>query len=559
MTDDITTLARKHALLNAAEFDGEAQVKAVIGKVMAAVDADPKEVIPVVRQAVAAVNELSLEEQQAEIAEHDYQRREAEREEGLPELPHAVQGEVVTRFPPEPNGYLHIGHAKAAIVDHEYARRYNGTFILRFDDTNPASESMEYYEAQREGLRWLGIEWDREYRTSDNLPRHYELAEQLIGQGDAYLCTCPPDTVKDNRRAGRACACLDSMTMDKWHDFFDMEAGSAVLRLAGDMQSDNTAMRDPTLFRIIDEPHPVHGTSYRVWPTYDFTGAIEDSLSGVTHPFRTKEYELRDEVYFYLLERLGLRKPHLMEFARLSIQGMPVSKRKIRPLIEDGLVEGWDDPRLPTLLGLRRRGIQPEAIREFVLSQGISRAESTVTFDQVEAFNRKLLDPDAKRYFYVPDPVAVHVEEAPETSVALPHHPSRDLGERYIETGTLFYIPGGDAQAIAEGDIFRLKDLYNVEVLETGDDGIGARYAGDELLPGTAKLQWVTEEHVDMEVWRPGALVGDDGSWNPDSLPVDRGIAEEAARHLSRGDIVQFERYGFVRVDAPGRAILAHK
>ncbi len=558
MTDDIAALARKHALLNAAEFDGQAQAKAVIGKVMAAVDADPREVIPVVRRAVTEVNELSLEEQRTEIAEHGYERRETMHEEGLPELPHAIQGEVVTRFPPEPNGYLHIGHAKAAVVDHEYARRYNGRFILRFDDTNPANESMEFYEAQREGLRWLGIEWDHEYRTSDNLPRHYELAEQLIEQGDAYLCTCPPDRVRENRRRGHACACRDSMTMDKWHDFFDMEPGSAVLRLAGDIRSDNTAMRDPTLLRIIDEPHPVHGDTYRVWPTYDFTGAIEDSLSGVTHPFRTKEYELRDEVYFYLLERLGLRKPHLMEFARLSVQGMPVSKRKIRPLIDDGHVEGWDDPRLPTLLGLRRRGIQPEAIRDFVLSQGISRAESTVTFDQVEAFNRKLLDPTARRYFYVPDPVRVDVAEAPETAVVLPHHPSRDLGERCIMTGDVFYIPGADARNIASGDLFRLKDCYNVEVIDT-DGGIRGCYTGDELLPETAKLQWVTDNHVDMEIWRPGALVNTDGSFNPDSMTVDRGYAERAVQQLNPGDMVQFERYGFVRIDAPGRAILAHK
>ena len=558
MTEDIAALARKYALLNAAEFDGEAQVNAVIGKVMAAVDADPKDVIPVVRQAVAAVNELSLAEQQAEIAEHGYERRETEKEEGLPELPHATQGEVVTRFPPEPNGYLHIGHAKAAVVDHEYARRYNGEFILRFDDTNPANEALEFYEAQKEGLRWLGIEWDHEYRTSDNLPKHYELAEQLIKQGDAYLCTCSPDTVKENRRTRRACACRDSMTLEKWHDFFDMEEGSAVLRFKGDIQSDNTAMRDPTLLRIIDEPHPVHGVTYRVWPTYDFTGAIEDSLSGVTHPFRTKEYELRDEVYFYLLERLGLRKPYLMEFARLSIQGMPVSKRKIRPLIDDGLVDGWDDPRLPTLLGLRRRGIQPEAIREFVLSQGISRAESTVTFDQVEACNRKLLDPIAPRYFFVPDSVHVHVEEAPEKTAVLQHHPSRDLGERCIQTNDTFYIPGDDAQDIEAGDIFRLKDLYNVEVTETSD-GITGCYAGEELLSGSAKLQWVTDDHVDMEVWKPGALVDDDGSFNPDSLTVVEGYAEPAVQQLNAGDVVQFERFGFVRIDGPGRAILAHK
>jgi len=302
---------------------------AVIGKVMAEVAGDARENIAIVRKIVDEINRLSVAEQNERIDAEGFAPQEKENDEKtLPPLPNAESGSVITRFPPEPNGYLHIGHAKAAVVDYEYARMYDGKFILRFDDTNPAAEAVEFYDVQRDDLRWLGIEWDKEHRTSDNLPQHYELAEQLIRDGHAYICTCNGSAIRESRRQRTACSCRGSMTLDRWKTFFSMDEGTAILRLKGDISSDNTAMRDPTLFRIIDHPHPVHGTRYRVWPTYDFTGAVEDSLSGVTHPFRTKEYELRDEVYFYLLDCLGLRKPHLMEFARLAIEGMPVSKRK---------------------------------------------------------------------------------------------------------------------------------------------------------------------------------------------------------------------------------------
>jgi len=552
--------ARKHALLNAVKFDGKADLKAVIGKVMSEAKGNAREIIPVIKRAVDEVNGLTLTEQMDEMERLGITAEEKKKEEkGLPPLPHAEKGRVVTRFPPEPNGYLHIGHAKAAVVDYEYARMYDGTFILRFDDTNPANEAEEFYEAQKEDLRWLGVEWDREYRTSDNLPAHYELAEKLVKDGNAYVCTCSSETIGRNRRAGRECNCRKSMTVEKWKEFFSMEEGSAVLRLKGDMKSANTAMRDPTLFRIIDEPHPVHGRKYRVWPTYDFTGAVEDSLSGVTHPFRTKEYELRDEVYFYILDLLGLRKPHLLEFARLSVEGMPVSKRKIKPLIENGQVEGWDDPRLPTLRGLKRRGILPEAIRKFVLSQGISKAESIVTFDQVEAINRKILDGTARRYFFVSEPVEVIVRDAPEKEVTLKHHPSQDLGFRKIKTSGTFFISGDDASGMGKGEIFRLKDLYNVKVVEKGDKMVG-KFAGESLVPDTKKIQWVTPEHVKMEVLVPGNLFTGD-RFNTDSLKIVEGYTEQSITDAKDGEIVQFERFGFVRIEKDGemKGIMAHK
>ncbi|MCD6468467.1 MAG: glutamate--tRNA ligase [Thermoplasmata archaeon] len=566
---EIERIAKKYALQNAVQHNGKSNAKAVVGKIIAEKKEyreKAKEIYITATKVIQEVNRLTLEEQThllEKLAPELLVKEKKERSFELPPLPNAEEGKVVTRFPPEPNGYLHIGHAKAAIIDYEYARMYNGIFILRFDDTNPENASKEYYDAQKEDLRWLGIRWDKEYCTSSNLPKHYQLAEDLIKKGYAYVCVCSQESIRKNRFEGKACKCREK-TVDEnlslWEKMHsEMGTGEAILRLKGDLSSSNTAMRDPTLFRIIDVEHPIQGNKYRVWSTYDFAGAVEDSISGVTHPFRTKEYELRDEVYFYLLQLLNLRKPHLMEFSRLSIEGMPVSKRKIKPLIEKGLVKGYDDFRLPTLRGLKRRGIVPEAIKQFVLSQGISKVESVVTFDQVEAINRKIIDEKAKRFFFVPNPVKLTVEGATGEKKRLKLHPNVDLGSREIETGDVFFIPKDDVDHLRVGEVFRLKDLYNVEILEKNKT-VKGRFAGKTLMKNTSKIQWVTEESFPMTVYIPRPLfIGD--KYNPESLKKVEGYAENAVKNLKEGEIVQFERFGFVRIEKDNGlvGIFAHK
>jgi len=562
--------ARKFALQNAVLFQGKANEKAVAGKVIAALKKDgvsPKDIIPVVNAVVKEVNSIPWHTQQEELerlAPELLVKEKKERDFSLPDLPQAEKGKVVTRFPPEPNGYLHIGHAKAAIIDSEYARLYEGKFILRFDDTNPENAQLEFYEAQKKDLQWLGITWDSEYNTSDHLPTHYKLAEQLLQQGDGYICKCSPEVIKDNRFHAKACACRDEWTGEKgrglWKEMLAAPEVGGILRLRGDMKSVNTAMRDPTMFRMIEAKHPLQGTKYHVWPTYDFAGAVEDSLSGVTHPFRTKEYELRDEVYFHILTLLKLRKPYLMEFSRLSIDGMPVSKRKIKPLIEQGLVSGFDDIRLPTLRGLQKRGIVPEAIKQFVLQQGISKVESVVDFSIVEAVNRKVLDPKVKRYYFVPNPVQLMINDAPKKTVKLPLHPDASMGERIVHTGSTFFIPRDDVEKMKIGDVFRLKGLYNVKVETTGETVTGS-YAGEELIQYSAKIQWATDDHVPMKIFVPGLLLKND-SYNPESLHELDGYAEKAVSHVPTGEIVQFERVGFVRIEKEKKNVIgffAHK
>ena len=486
--EKIREITRKYALQNAIQYGGKANEKAVVGKVIAALkskDFSPKEIVQITRTICTEINKLPLEKQQLEleqIAPELLLKEKKERDFSLPDLPFAEKGKVVTRFPPEPNGYLHIGHAKAAIIDSEYARLYDGKFILRFDDTNPENAQIEFYEAQKQDLQWLGIKWDEEYNTSDHLDTHYKLAEQLINQGDAYICKCPPEVVKEGRFHSKSCSCKNQScgeAVDLWKDLLSSgDLRGAILRLHGELDSPNTAMRDPTLFRIIDTEHPIQGTKYRMWPTYDFAGAVEDSLSGVTHPFRTKEYELRDPVYFRILSLLNLRRPHLMEFSRLSLDGMPVSKRKIKPLIDQGLVSGYDDIRLPTLRGLQKRGIVPEAIRQFVFTQGISKVESTVDFSIVEAINRKILDPKVKRYFFVVNPIKLTVTDAPKQKTTLKLHPTMNLGNRIIETKNIFYIQKEDIMHLKTDNIIRLKGLYNVQITEMGNELKGIYFTG---------------------------------------------------------------------------------
>ncbi len=566
----ITETARKYALQNAVHFNGTAHPKAVIGKVIAAFKdsaIQPQEIIPIVQKIVQEVNTFSIDQQRQELetlAPELLVKEKKERDFSLPPLSNAENGKVVTRFPPEPNGYLHIGHAKAAIIDYQYARLYEGIFILRFDDTNPEHADPEFYDAQKEDLHWLDIQWQKEYCTSNNLETHYKLAEQLLRQGDAYLCKCTPETIKKGRYFGKACSCRNGIgeeAIDRWHLLLHSgETNAGILRLKGNMSSVNTAMRDPTLFRIIESPHPLQGDKYRMWPTYDFAGAVEDSISGVTHPFRTKEYELRDEVYFHILSLLDLRCPHLMEFSRLSITGMPVSKRKIKPLIDSGQVDGYDDIRLPTLRGLQKRGILPEAIKNFVLSQGISKVESSVDFSLLEAENRKLLDPQVKRLFFVANPICLHVTDAPHKTVSLPYHPSNDLGKRTMQTGNTFFIDRTDAAQINKGEIFRLKGLYNIRLTEKGKN-LSGEFAGEKIIPESSKIQWTPEDYISMDVSIPDLLFHKD-SFNEKSLTRIKGYAEPAVKTVSHGEQVQFERFGFVRIsksDNKIQAFFTHK
>lgn len=575
--EETKNITRIITLKNAVEHDGKAMVDTVIAKIAASrpnLRSNLRNIIPDIKILVEKINSLSLADQKAfleEIAPEELKKRKKVYEAGqlqLPPLQGATMGNVVTRFPPEPNGYPHLGHAKAAIIDEEYARLYKGKLILRFDDTNPVNEKLEYYEAINEGLEWLGVKPNVTKNTSDDIQLLYEYGKKLIMADGAYVCTCPQKMIHDLRANGLPCECRKdpAVAIERFRKVLDgsFNQNDAIIRFKGDMSDQNTAMRDPTLFRILENNHPKLGNRIRVWPTYDFAAPIEDSLDGVTHAMRTKEYELRNELYFAILDRLGLRKPVMIEFSRLDFDGIPVSKRKIKPLIEGGIIKSWDDPRLPTLMAMRKRGFLPEAIRQFVLSLGMTRAETKPPFEALEAFNRKIIDPQCIRLFFVNDPVELHIKNIGSSNeIILKNHPNKDFGFRKVKVSNSFYISGEDAVNLNVGDEIRLMELYNIKIVEirTEDHSklLIANSIGDELKQTIPKIQWVAKDNiVPFKVLIARQLyIGE--VYNIDSLKISEGFAEAYVSTLEYGTIFQFVRFGFCRLDENNTAIFAHR
>jgi glutamyl-tRNA synthetase len=577
---EIEKLTQSTALRNAVEHNGKAQLEAVISKLMASradLRSSIKTLMPEIKIILDYINSLSPEAQRAKLEESTDKlqskeqimpERSGTQPSPLPPLRNAIRGKVITRFPPEPNGYPHIGHAKAAIIDEEYARMYDGKLILRFDDTNPLKEKIEYYNAIKDGLDWLGVKPDQVKNTSDDISFLHELGKKLVLAGGAYVCTCTSGVIHDLRAKGIDCECRKerSTADERIEKMFNgnYDQNGATIRFKGNMADQNTAMRDPTLFRIIDGKHPLLGDSVRVWPTYDFAAPIEDSIDGVTHAMRTKEYELRNELYFAILDRLSMRKPEMLEFSRLEFEGLPVSKRKLKPLVEDHLVSGWDDPRLPTLEAFRRRGFKPEAIRRFVLSLGITLAETKPPFETLESFNRKLIDPVSPRLFFVQDPVMLQIDGLSNIQkITLKNHPTNSsLGVRQVLPSHTIFIHRADANRFKVGANIRLIEFCNVTINNvdpvTGN-AIATLSEIQDIGPTVQKIQWVAKNDiVDFRVFMPKSLyVGE--QFNSESLQIASGYAESYVSKLDVGSMIQFVRFGFCRLDGNNTAIMAHK
>ena len=569
MDEELKKEIRKMALQNAFEHGGQTQDKIILGKILGnkpVFRTKVKEITEDISEIVANVNQLSSEEQKKEIDENFPEilapKEKIKGREGLPELEGAEQGKVITRFPPEPNGYPHIGHAKAAIINSEYAKMYGGKFILRMDDTNPEAERMEYHAAIKVGLEWIGIKFDTVKSTSDDMEVFYEKGIELINSGKAYVCTCKRDNISKNRRERKACKCSmgdidkNNKNWEKMKEKY--KSGDAILRFRGDMKADNAVMRDPVLFRIIDESHYTLGKKYRIWPSYDFAVAIEDSIDGITHAFRSKEFELRKELTDAILDALNMRKPYQGFFSRLEFKGMPISKRIIKPLIEEGKVSWYDDPRLPTLEALRRRGIRPEAIRKFILSLGLTKANTLAPFDALEAFNRKFVDAESTRLFMVSNAKKLTVKNLPISSVEIPNHPINDMGKRKIEIDENFYISGDDALNIKQGMKIRLLGLGNVSITKVGTEFEG-EFIEEKETKDILKIQWVSQKTAhEIKMIIPKALfIGDE--FNEESLEELDVFTEPYYLQLKEGEEIQFVRFGYCRKDSQNQAIFTHK
>ena len=570
MDDNLKKEIRKIALQNAVEHNGKTKDKVVLSKSLGTIPElknNVKEVIPEIASIVSQVNGMSIEEQKTEIQNNfpeilDVKENVKEERVGLPPLEGAEQGKVVTRFTPAPNGYPHIGHAKAAIISEEYAKMYGGKLVLRYDDTNPEDTRLEYWAAIKVGLDWLGIEFDEIKNTSDDIGLFYDKCVEMIKKNYAYVCTCKRDTISKNRKEMVSCECSMGdvkQNEERWERMFKKyKPGEAVVRFRGDMESKNTVMRDPVLFRINDARHARLAEEHRVWPSYDIAVAVEDSTDGITHALRSKEYELRNELYHAILDALDMRHPKMLEFSRLEFKGMPVSKRILRPLIDEGKVSSYDDPRLPTLAALERRGITPEAIRKFTLSLSLTKADTLAPFDSLEAFNRKIVDENSIRLFMVKDPKTLTIRNLPNSTVELPNHPSNKMGTRKVTVEDSVFLSSDDVKSLKIGDQLRLMGLGNVKITSVNSE-ITGEFTGDERDVNFMKLQWVSQKNAhELKILIPQRLFVDD-KFNEESLEEIHVYVEPHYLELRDGEEIQFVRFGYCRKDSSKQAIFTHK
>jgi glutaminyl-tRNA synthetase len=501
---------------------------------------------------------------------------------------------VHTRFPPEPNAYLHLGHAKAVWIDYGIAVEFGGKFNLRFDDTNPTKEDQEFVDAIIEDVRWLGADWeDRLFFASDYFEQMYEWAEVLIRKGKAYVCDLSAAEISEKRgtltKPGENSPYRDRSVEENLDLFRRMRAGefpdgSRTLRAKIDMASPNINLRDPVMYRILHAHHHRQGDKWCIYPMYDWAHGLEDSIEGITHSLCTMEYENHRPLYDWFLQELGIYHPRQIEFARLNMTYTVMSKRKFIELVNGGHVRGYDDPRLPTLAGLRRRGYTPEAIREFCRRIGVSKTDSVVETHQLEDCIREDLNRRANRVMAVIDPIKVVIENYPEDQVEYrttdnnpedPNAGSRQIPfsrEIYISRDDFMEEPAPKFFRLAPGREVRLRSAYFVTCREVVKDGNGdiveLRCTYDPETSGgiapdgrkvKGTLHWVSARHAiraevrlyDHLFCKPDPEEGGDylANLNPDSLRVVDAWIEPSVAGAEPGTRYQFERVGYFCVD----------
>ncbi len=537
---------RNLALKNAIDFKGKANPKAILGKILgeyAEWREKRAELMEKLNSIVAEVNALSPEEQKSLLEKEapDMLVKKEKKERDIFAFLGIKDGEkVVTAFPPGPEKYPHIGHAKASLLNYLLAKQKGGKFILRFEDTNPKLVRSVFYDIIQENLKWLGAKWDKVIYASDYMDLICKHCKTLLESGDCYVCNCAGEKIKLSREKGIPCDCRERSpeeNLELWENMPAVPVGHAIVRMKIDLKHKNSTMRDPTIFRIIDDAHARHGEKYRVWPNYDFQNAILDGELGITHRLRSKEFELRSELQTYLQNLLGYKPTITYEFGRFNLSGVLSSGRVIREAVEKGELLGWDDPSLTTIVALKRRGFLPEAIKNFVLSTGMSKAEATLTWDDLIMHNKRLLDAEVNRYFFVADPVELQVNGAPEQNVELNLHPDKKEGGRKFKTKDIFCIAKKDFDGLKDSSLYRLMDCLNF------------RKQKDSFLFEDLSVETFKKEGKQILHWIPKS----DNLIPADILMPDKkiisGICEQTVSHLKEGDIVQFERFGFCRFD----------
>jgi glutamyl-tRNA synthetase len=576
---------KKIVLLNALRYGGKAQPKPVLGKLLGEhpkFRQKMKEVNLIIKEVVQEVNKLPLKKQEEIIAENwpeALTEEKTEEKRGLPPLPNAEKyDQIITRFSPNPDFVLHLGSARAIILSCDYAKKYKGLFYLRFEDTDSKTKKpkLEFYDAIRDDLTWLDCKWDAEFIQSDRLQIYYEYAEKILKEGNAYVCTCRRGDFQKKVKASQSCPCR-GQTVDenllRWNRMLDgtYGEGEAVVRIKTDLNHTNPAVRDWPALRIIDSkkyPHPRVGSKYRVWPLYNFSTGIDDHLMEITHIIRGKEHLTNEARQIYMYKHFDWVYPESIHYGRLKITGASLSKSEIVKGMKNGKYKNWDDPRLATLAALRRRGITPEAIHSLMIDVGPKTADVVLSWKNLYAYNRKLIDPTAERYFFVKEPRLLIVGNVPrEFRVEIPLHPDHpEMGVRKFEVKPVegiagFLISEDDVDLIEGKRAVRFMGLFNFRGEHVERDGereaIRATFLDESYKEarrvGAPLIQWVPTEWIpkkDVEDEWVLAWRGIQSEVKMPSGSVITGFAEEACKELKPNEVVQFQRFGFVRVDS---------
>jgi len=567
-------IIKKIVLLNALRYGGKASQKPVFSKLLgeyAQFRQKIKDITPIIKEIVQEINALPLDQQKAIVEEKWPEvliEKKTREKKQLPPLPNANKYKcIVTRFSPNPDFVLHLGSARAIILSYDYAKMYNGLFYLRFEDTDSKTKKpkLEFYDAIREDLKWLGCKWDTEVIQSDRLQIYYEHAEEILKNGNAYVCTCIREEFQEKAKNSQSCPCRELTVKEnllRWNHMLDGKygEGDAVVRIKTDVDHPNPAVRDWPALRIVDTekyPHPRVGSKYRVWPLYNFSTGIDDHLMGITHIIRGKEHITNQARQEYMYQHFGWKYPETIHYGRLKITGASLSKSIIVNGLNSGLYKHWDDPRLATLAALRKRGITPVAIHSLMIDVGPKPADIILSWKNLYAHNKKQIDPTAKRYFFVHNPIKIIVNNVPHNYTAQillhPDHP--EIGVRFFkvkpEDGeAAFLISKDDLEVIKGKRAVRFMDLFNFKVKKIEKNLVQATFRGESYKEakkvGAPLIHWIPcNSGVPCEVTMPDASVA-------------KGVAEEACRSLNPNEIVQFQRFGFVRIDGVNKKLTAY-
>ncbi len=546
---EIRDIIYKYAIKNAYEH-GKALEKAVIGKIVAenpGIKSRIKELLPIIKEVVEYVNKLPREKIEEEYHRFEYVKREIREKK---ELPSFNLEKIVVRFAPNPSGPLHIGHARAAILNDEYAKKFRGKFILRFEDTDPyriyyKDENENGYKMILEDLEYLDVDVHEMVYQSDRLEIYYDFARKLIEMGLAYVCKCNPDYFRELRNKGIACKHRYQDVEKNLREFEKMfteyKEGEAVLRLKTDLNHPDPSIRDFPIMRICEKKHP--RTNYKVFPLMNFSVAIDDHLLGITLVLRGKDHIVNTEKQRFIYRYFNWKEPVFVHYGLLKIEEGILSTREILEKINKGEIHGWDDPRLLTIRALKRRCIKSESIRKLILELGLKETDVKISMKTLYNYNREVIDKEANRYFFVKNPVKLILKNSPRKVYKIRLHPKINKGFRKLFLGDVVYISIDDASTLNEGQEIRLMEAANIRIVKKRDNEILAEFLNEDLKYARENnlklIHWVPEENIPVKILKAC----------DNNLIYDEGFAERNLLFEKENVPIQFERYGFVKIE----------